>query len=333
MPGGSRSRLRLQQVHAQILEILRHPRDERPRAQRVLEALHVEHVRRVALERAPPRQALVEHHARGVPVGLWANRQHRGLLGGHVPGGAHDVAFGRARVDLEDETEVEEHDAALRSDAYVRRLDVAVHLARCVQRVEPQRDLPERIAQPALVEGPRLAYARLGGRHRGICGDGRLHVDVGVSVSAARIWPRPQVDGGRRGRGLRAPRAAAHPREQIDAVDELHREERVVRLGDELAQPDQVRMMDVLQRPELALDPRDGVRVVVQDRLERDPLVALDVDGLVDHSHPTLADPTNHLEARGQGELEKGHDLPSLPRARQFSLTSRARPSPRRHTG
>jgi hypothetical protein len=78
--------------------------------------------------------------------------------------------------------------------------------------------------------------------------------------------------------------------------------------------------MDVLQRAELVLDAGDGVRVVVQDRLQRDPLVALEVVRLVHDPHASFADATDHLEARRQCEPNEGHEGPFQYRTRCLIL-------------
>ncbi len=65
----------------------------------------------------------------------------------------------------------------------------------------------------------------------------------------------------------------------------------------------QIAVVDVLQRAKLVLHARDGVAVVPQDGLERHALVPLDVERLVHHAHPALADTTQDLEARWEDEL------------------------------
>ena len=52
---------------------------------------------------------------------------------------------------------------------------------------------------------------------------------------------------------------APHVVEKMDAADELHREEPLPVLFEELAQAGQVRVLDVRERAELVLEAEDGV--------------------------------------------------------------------------
>ena len=76
--------------------------------------------------------------------------------------GADDLAVGRlvpARaLEVGGQPEIEQDDPALERDQDVRRLDVAVQLARLVQRTHSLGKLQERDSQPGLVEQPAARF-------------------------------------------------------------------------------------------------------------------------------------------------------------------------------
>ena len=74
-----------------------------------------------------------------------------------------------AALELGDQAEIEEHDAAIAGDLDVRRLDVAVDLARRVERVEPARELGQRARSLSKSHGDGIAARtseRIGARPR-----------------------------------------------------------------------------------------------------------------------------------------------------------------------
>jgi hypothetical protein len=89
-------------------------------------------------------------------------------------------------------------------------------------------------------------------------------------------------------------------------LHELHREEGVSAFSDELSERDEVRVVKVLKRAKLVLEPREGVGVVVAERLERDAHASLDVTRLVDDAHPALADLADELEALSGDRVANG---------------------------
>ena len=98
----------------------------------------------------------------------------------------------------------------------------------------------------------------------------------------------------------------AHVGEEIDAVDQLHREERLGRAVEELAERHQVAVGDVVERAELVLEARQPDAVGVAQHLERDRLLQLVIVGLVDHAHPAGAELASDLEARTSVEQGLG---------------------------
>ena len=124
---------------------------------------------------------------------------------------------GLVSATLRDQAEVEQREPAERGDQHVRRLEIAVQLAGLVQREQRVDELDQRAAQPLLVN--------------------RRREDV---LARAR-------------RAARLRRA--HPVDERHALDELHREVPVALGGVQLVQRDEVRMHDVGERAELALEP------------------------------------------------------------------------------
>ncbi|HEX9713640.1 MAG TPA: hypothetical protein VGB52_13945, partial [Actinomycetota bacterium] len=124
----------------------------------VLEDRHDQVAEGVAFERALAGQALEEHAAKGPDVGAPIDGFAARLLGAHVRGRAKDHALGgqkeavrlRARStaprcvgpDRFGEPEVEDLDGALRRDAHVGRLEIAVHDTGFVGGFESFGDLP-----------------------------------------------------------------------------------------------------------------------------------------------------------------------------------------------
>ena len=107
-------------------------------------------------ERVAPAGQLVEHDAQGEHVALGRGRPPARALGGEV----EQVAAARALTGLcggEREAEVHQHRLSGVVDAHVLGLDVAVHVARRVQRREPAGHLGSERAQQRL--GQRTALA------------------------------------------------------------------------------------------------------------------------------------------------------------------------------
>jgi hypothetical protein len=142
--------------------------------------------------------------------------------------------------------------------------------------------------------------------------------DVGgldVAVDLSRVVQRHEA-AGELAQATPQPRLVVHGRfaapavayvgGQVDALYELHGEEPVPLLAGELSQADQVAVVQVLERVELALEPQQSLRGQRAEGLEGHALVALAVDGLVDHAHSAGADPTEHAETVRTGEVLHG---------------------------
>ena len=196
-----------------------------------------------------------------------------GAMYAGVPGGEADDAVPLGRV--EHQPEVEQHHAPLGRHPHVGGLHVAVHLAGVVQRGEAEGELAEGAAHAGFV-GRSGGGAVAPEHRRGALGMGGLGAGerVGEGVDAA--------EAGEAG-------ATADPGEgssEPSCLYELHGEEALRPLGEELSQRYQVRVVDPLQRAELPLQTEERVGVRVADRLQRDPLVAVPVERLVDDPHP-----------------------------------------------
>ena len=232
-------------------------------------------------------QRLVKENTDAVPVGRGTHGAARGLLGRHVGAGSGavggDAHPGAADVDCE--AEVDDDEPAARLDQDVRRLDVAMHLSRVVERAQTAGELGERLAKAIDVQLARLvllvalvSLARVGGRRR----------------HAARL-----AHAGR----SRVEATGASVFEQGNAVDELHRDEPLSAVFDELEERDEVRVPDILQRPELVFQVEERVRAELRQRLERDARVLCAIERFVHGAHPSSPEMTQELEASGDGEV------------------------------
>jgi hypothetical protein len=168
-----------------------------------------------------------------------------------------------------------------------------VYLAVAVQRAERARELPQRLAQPLLVE-PRE-------RERA---DPRSIEMAGIIIDRGPLRDRRHrgFDGHPRAR----PRTLrAHPRQEGRAVHELHREEPMVTVLHQLAERHQVAMRQPSQHAELVLEQREPVLREQAQRLERERCLTLAIPHLVDHAHPARADAAHHREPVRAAELRR----------------------------
>jgi hypothetical protein len=165
-----------------------------------------------------------------------------------------------------------------------------MHLARLMQRSGAERQLRQRRAQPRFIV---LRTLTIGTRAPQLLGD--LGRDVGV--------------GGRRQLELLVERRGPGPRvrEQVPALDQLHGVKPVAVFADQLAQAHQVRVRQIGERAELALEAPQVLRIERAQRLERNARTALVVPRLVDHAHTARPQPALDGEALGAGELARKH--------------------------
>ncbi len=106
---------------------------------------------------------------------------------------------------------------------------------------------------------------------------------------------------GRRGR---APRA--HPPDviqEVDALDQLHREEPLVLLREELVERDEVPVGDVRERSKLVLEPVERVGLGAPQCLHRDHAPALAVVRAIDDPEASGAQTTFDREPLGSPEV------------------------------
>ena len=290
-----------QQRDAQLLEVLRDRLDGRaglsipaiPRQlarerlggrERVALLLGEQHRQALAAERQTAGEAHVGHHAERVPVAGLGGRAAAGLLGRDVSWRSDHVAAGAAqRLDdrLRDQAEVEHDGAPLRVHEHVRGLEVAVQHARGVDRPDRAGELTQPRSQ-ALVELGRPARAR----------------------RAARALAQLRGGGQRR----------AHPLDEVDAVDVLHREEHPLALGEQRVQADEVVVRDVGERAELSLEAVQRARAHAEQGLERDDLTSLVIERLVDDPHPARAEPPADREPPVRAELDELRIIPQRAR-------------------
>ena len=294
--GGPRRGIEAQQLAAQGVEVRRHLRKEGSRRRRIRPLLLHHHLKRIAREREPAGECLVEHDPDAVPVGFGTDGPGGGPLGRHVGDGANYMDRLRLvdRSDAGHQPEVEEDHTASGADEDVRRLDVAVDLARLVKRDDAPGELAERRAQPSLVEaGRRLRgrtvdlMKRLGQLENGR-GAAQLHLRGAAGLRIQELGP-----------------AAVGPDvpDEVVSLDQLHREEPAPPSLHKLAKAHQVRVIDVLQGAKFVLEVQERGAVELAHRLEGDVRLRLAVERLVDHAHPAFANAAKQLEAIGSCKL------------------------------
>ena len=142
-----------QEIDAQRVQVFRHVGCQLAGRWRLEPLLVHQHAERAAQEWQPARQGLEEHHPHAVPVARRRDRWVGRLLGGHVCRRSDEMLFRAAVLTvlilLGGEAEIEQHDPAVSGHDHVRRLDVAVQLARRMQCGDPLGQLPQRRAKPA----------------------------------------------------------------------------------------------------------------------------------------------------------------------------------------
>ena len=214
VPGGPGRRVAAEQVNAQRGEVVGQVGHQLT-GRRGVEPLLVHHdFERAAQERQPPGQRLVEHHAHAVPVAGLRDLHTRRLLRRHVGGRPQRVPLGGLGQPLAtqvgNQPEVEEYDPALRRHQHVRRLDVAVQLARVVYRRDPPSELQESVPEAPPI-GRRERLGSLGRPEAaGLRGD-RRPAARGLPSSSTRSFAshRPRCrDRPARTQGSRLPRPA-----------------------------------------------------------------------------------------------------------------------------
>jgi hypothetical protein len=264
---------------------------------------------RLAAQRQPADERLEQTHAERERIDGRARRLAAQLLGCRVRPRAGDRTIGRFVHEPADDTEIQQHDTAI-LDEDVRRLDVAMDETGGVQRRQPERELAQRPAQRTFVECRRGPLGWVRRRHDRIAADCLERTVVAPRQRRRRAPLRAIVDA--------LADAAPHVVEEVRPAHELHREQPRAGDLDELAERDQVRVVDVAERAKLALEIEDALRADLDQRLERDRDPALAVEHFVDAAHATAAERREVAKARGRRE--------ALGRDRWGAVGGRARP-------
>src|SRR5581483_4588190 len=213
--------------------------------------------------------------------------------GRHVVGCPFDRSIGMRTIaiakQVHREPEVEQHDAPLIGHDDVRRLDVAMKLAGIVQSVDAAAQLKKRIANPVVIErglfrAPApLRLERFAVEHRKGKHFRRLFDDAAAGTNVVK----------KRG-----------------SLDELHREEPVGVVGDQLVKGDEIRMRDAGQGAELLLEAIQHVGIAPWQPLERNDGISLPVVGAIHDAEtagPQLSLDEEALRAEKRCPLEVRH--------------------------
>ena len=198
-----------------------------------------------------------------------------------------------------------------------------------MERAESCCELLERRAEPRKIRSAERAMGAV--------------EPLGVGLSRRRRRrQRPDRDGASELLGLpdalgrarlQARRRRAYPLEELDAVDEVHREEPLAGGGDEIAKHDEVRVSEIRESAELALESTNRRGVAVAEPLERDVGVALRVEGREDDTEAAPSEAVFDLEAAAF--CERGVQLQihvivrHSPQGPGGEATRRARPTTR----
>ncbi len=173
--------------------------------------------------------------------------------------------------------------------------------ARGVDGGEPRRELLE-----GAREAPQIGRAQRAVR----IGRGLDHRDLAERLGPGAAAPRARgarAAGRQRLARRREPLLERALRrrdvvEQVDPLQEVHREEPGVVHHDEIAEANEVRVLQIGERPKLALEPHDHRHVAVLEPLERHLGPALVVVRGVDHAERPRAEAPMDREPRGRAK-------------------------------
>ena len=90
---------------------------------------------------------------------------------------------------------------------------------------------------------------------------------------------------------------------EVESLDQLHREEALLVLDEQVVQLNQIVVARVGEGSELALEGQQRVRVDVLDRLQCDPMSPDEVFGFIHDAESTRADAPQYAESIGDGEV------------------------------
>ncbi len=153
--------------------------------------------------------------------------------------------------------------------------------------------MQRRQAAPQLREGIAEPLAVVASGHRRGCRRSRRRGEQLPSgdLVIGGAWARALAAGVGDGARLRRRRVIrTHPRQEVHAFDQLHGEKEAAFVFDQLAQTDEVGMLEILHRAELLLEAAERVSVGVPQRLERDHGVLRAVERFVHHAHAARAE-------------------------------------------
>ncbi len=222
----------------------------------------------------------MEHGADGVPVAGGPQLDVRQLLGGHVGHGPGDGGGGGAAA--HGEAEVDEHDVAVAGGEDVRGLDVPVQEPGPVDGGEAVDQAMDGDAQPLEELDRELRSGELA-----------LHLLV-VVPWGLEVHRRPADAGGE---ALLGQVPVPHVLEEGAALDEVHGEQGLLAVDQQLVQAHHVGMEDVGEAAELLAEPHHVHGAVPVQPLQGDGAAPLVVAHLLHQpARPGPQDP-QHLEA------------------------------------
>ena len=293
-----RSRLGIapQEIDAQRVEIIRQTGNQLTRGAR-LELLFVpQDLKGRSEERSAAGERLVEHRADAVPVAGRGDWPFGRLLRGHVGGGAKHLRR-RAlvqprRPQLGGQAQVQDHRATLPGHHHIRGLQVPMEPARLVEEHNSLGQLPQGGSQSNQGgRGEGHSRPRFRGGHRPVSRPVR---GLGFPGEFRGRKPSP-VKGGVEWSGAYArlldrriaPRS--DEAQEIDPLDQLHREEPARAVRGQLVEAHQVGMGQVGQGAELALEAEDCLRIDPPQGLQGHRRATLLVEGPVNDPHAAAA--------------------------------------------
>ena len=105
-----------------------------------------------AFERQPSGQRLIQHHSDAIPIAGFRDGRLRSLFGSHVIRRARQQRLVQLRLNVFDQAEVKNDNAAVAVHEDVRRFDVAMQLAHLVQAIDTFGELPHGRTQARFIE-------------------------------------------------------------------------------------------------------------------------------------------------------------------------------------
>src|SRR5262245_37682402 len=139
-----------------------------------------------------------------------------------------------------------------------------------VGRSAPHKWLPHHCCAQAAAVSSRSKSRHRGGRMQG---------------RAKGLFRR--ISGWTRKIAVAAPRA--HRLDQVPSLEQFHRKEPHLALGEQFMKRDEVRMRNPCEAAELLFEQEQRIRAQVKEGFERDGDVAVPIMSFIHHSHPAFA--------------------------------------------